>query len=208
MMVESINPISSERWVQAQSGEVAHYDYENVDNYKNSAMVILKDHFGIDVEKDLMGKKILESGGGCHPAISFCSGLKKAVNVEPLYDKFPENIKENLNNLNIECVSKAFEDYKSRVKFDEVWIFNVLQHVRDPFMQIENAKKLGKIVRIFEPIDTAINNEHPHSFTMKFFEEQFPDADVKMYQGGSVARFHGANCAYLTWTKTNEKKSS
>jgi len=57
MMVESINPISSERWVQAQSGEVAHYDYENVDNYKNSAMVILKDHFGIDVEKDLMGKK-------------------------------------------------------------------------------------------------------------------------------------------------------
>ena len=200
--------ISQQRWDEAQSGEAAHYDYGNENNYQNSAMIILKDHFNLDPEKDLIGKKILESGGGCFPAIYFCKGLKKSVNVEPLYDKFPDYIKSKLSNANIECISVGFEDYKSRSKFDEVWFFNVLQHVRDPFLQIENAKKIANVIRIFEPIDTAINNEHPHSFNVQFFEEQFPKVEVKVYQGGSVGGFHGANCAYLTWTKNEEKKTT
>jgi hypothetical protein len=203
-----VEVISQERWVQAQEGEIHHYDYGNEENYKNSVYVILRDYFNMNPETDFVGKKILESGGGCYPAVSFCGGLKKAVNVEPLYDRFPENIKSRLSNLNVECISVGFEDYKGRSKFDEVWFFNVLQHVKDPCLQIENAKKIADVVRIFEPIDTAINNEHPHSFNMEFFREQFPNAEVKMYHGGSSARFHQANCAYLTWTKNDKKKTS
>ena len=203
-----IEVISQERWEEAQSGEIHHYDYNNEENYKNSVYIILRDHFNIDPENDLVGKKILESGGGCSPAISFCKGLKKSVNVEPLYDKFPEEIKEKLNNLKIESVSIGFEDYKKRAKFDEVWFFNVLQHVRDPFLQIENAKRIAKIIRVFEPIDTAINNEHPHTFSMEFFREQFPNTEVKMYHGGSSERFHQANCAYLKWVKNDKEKTS
>ncbi len=204
-MVESI---SQERWEQAQNGEVAHYDYGSEENYRNSSYIILRDHFNLDPEKDLVDKKILESGGGCHPSVYFCKGLKKAVNVEPLFDKFPDNIKNKLNSAGIETLSVAFEDYKGRTKFDEVWFFNVLQHVRDPLLQIENAKRIASVVRVFEPIDTAINNEHPHSFNIEFFKEQFPDAEVKMYHGGSVSGFHGANCAYLTWTKNDKKKTA
>lgn len=203
-----IEVISQERWEQAQSGEINDYDYGNEENYKNSAYIILRDHFNIDPENDLVGKKILESGGGCYPSTYFCKGLKKVVNVEPLSDKFPENVKSRLNNANVECVSVGFEDYKGRSKFDEVWFFNVLQHVRDPYLQIENAKRIANVIRVFEPIDTAINNEHPHSFNIQFFREQFPDAEVKMYHGGSVARFHGANCAYLTWTKNDKEKTN
>lgn len=200
--------ISKERWNDAQLGEVNRYDYENKENYKNSAYIILRDHFQIDPEIDLVGKKVLESGGGCYPAVYFCKGLKKAVNVEPLYDKFPDHIKTLLTDAKIECISTGFEDHKGRLKFDEVWFFNVLQHVRDPYMQIENAKNISNVVRVFEPIDTAINNEHPHSFSIEFFKEQFSDTEVKMYHGGSVARFHGANCAYLTWTKNVKKKTT
>ena len=203
-----VEVISQERWEETQSGEIHDYDYGNEENYKNAVHIILRDHFNIDPENDLVGKKILESGGGCYPSTYFCKGLKKAVNVEPLSDKFPENVKSRLNNANVECVSVGFEDYKGRSKFDEVWFFNVLQHVRDPYLQIENAKRIANVVRVFEPIDTAINNEHPHSFNMQFFKEQFPDTEVKMYQGGSVARFHGANCAYLTWTKNDKKKTT
>lgn len=202
-----VEVISQERWTEAQSGEINHYDYGNRENFKNSAYIILKDHFNINPETDLVGKKILESGGGCHPAISFCKGLKKAVNVEPLFDQFPEDIKSKISGAGIESISVGFEDYTGRSKFDEVWFFNVLQHVRDPFLQIQNAKKIANVIRVFEPIDTAINQEHPHSFNMQFFKEQFPDAEVKMYHGGSVARFHGANCAYLTWTKNDKKKT-
>lgn len=203
-----IEVISQERWKQAQCGEINHYDYGNVENYKNSTYIILRDHFNIDPENDLVGKKILESGGGCYPSTYFCKGLKKSVNVEPLSDKFPDNVKSRLKNANVECVSVGFEDYKRHLKFDEVWFFNVLQHVRDPYLQIENAKRIANVIRVFEPIDTAINNEHPHSFNIQFFREQFPDAEVKMYHGGSIARFHGANCAYLTWTKNDEEKTT
>jgi len=204
-MVESV---SQERWEQALSGELNHYDYSNKENYRRASIIILQDHFSIDIEKDLVGLKILESGGGAYPSVSICSGLKKAVNVEPNYDNFPEHVKDNLKSINVECISVGFEDYTGRAKFDEVWFFNVLQHVRDPFLQIENAKKIANTIRVFEPIDTAVNNEHPHSLSAKFFEEQFPNTEVKIYNGGSIHGFHGANCAYLTWKKDVKKKTT
>lgn len=205
-MIESI---SRERWERAQEGESHHYDYQNRENYKHAATIILRDHFNVDMDKDLVGKKILESGGGCYPAVYFCKGLKKAVNVEPLYYQFPDDIKSLMNDSGIESCSVGFEDFlqedqliSEEEKFDEVWFFNVLQHVRDPYLQIENAKKISKIIRLFEPIETAINNEHPHSFTIEFFREQFPNTEVSRYRGGSVGRFHGADCAYLIWSNT------
>lgn len=200
---QMVEKISQERWESAQSGEINHYQYDDEENYKNAALTILSGYFKIDTENDLVGKKILESGGGCYPASYFCSGLKKSVNVEPLCEEFPEQIKSKLSAKNIEYVSTPFEDYKTNIKFDEVWFFNVLQHVKDPVLQIENAKRIAKIIRVFEPIDTAINNEHPHSFNIDFFRTQFPNTEVKLYEGGTVAKFHGANCAYLVWTKTD-----
>jgi len=204
-MIESI---SQERWKQALSGELHHYDYGNMENYNRASIIILRDHFGIDVDTDLVGKKILESGGGAHPSTSICSGLKNALNVEPNYNNFPEEVKNYLKSKNVECVSIGFEDYTGRAKFDEVWFFNVLQHVRDPSLQIENAKKIANTIRVFEPIDTATNNEHPHSLSVAFFKEQFPNTEVNVYQGGSIHGFHGANCAYLTWKKDVKKRTT
>ncbi len=196
-----IKQITEERWIQAQQGEVHHYQYDNKETYERSALIILRDHFKLDVKTDLVGKKLLESGGGCYPASYFCEGLKKVVNIEPLCDHFPEEIKSKLLSKNIECISTSFEEYKTRIKFDEVWFFNVLQHVKDPVLQIENAKKISKIIRVFEPLDTVINNEHPHSFNFDFFVHNFPDVEVKKYNGGSISGFHQASCAYLTWIK-------
>lgn len=195
-MIESI---SQERWEQALSGELNHYDYGNQENYRRSSLIILNDYFKINVEKDLIGKKILESGGGSYPSVSICSGLKKSVNVEPNYNNFPEEIKNYLSSKNIECISIGFEDYTGRTKFDEVWFFNVLQHVRDPLLQIENAKKIAKTIRVFEPINTAVNNEHPHSFNLEFFENQFPNTKIGIHRGGSVDKFHQADCVYFVW---------
>lgn len=197
------NQITEERWKQAQQGELYHYQYQynNEETYERSALIILQDHFKVNVKTNLIGKKILESGGGCYPASYFCEGLNKAVNIEPLCDQFPEEIKSKLLSKNIECVSTSFEEYKTRIKFDEVWFFNVLQHVKDPVLQIENAKKIAKIIRVFEPLDTAINNEHPHSFNFDFFVHNFPDVEVEKYNGGSISGFHQASCAYLTWIK-------
>lgn len=200
--------ITQERWEQALSGELNHYDYGNADNYKRASFIILKDHFDIDLGTDLVGKKVLEVGGGAYPSILHATGLSKAVCVEPNFDNFPEEIKDKFKSSNVEGISIPFEEYKGKIKFDEVWFFNVLQHVRDPLLQIENAKRIAKTIRVFEPIDTATNNEHPHTFSETFFKEQFPESEVKIYHGGSVSGFHGANCAYLTWTKNDKKKTT
>lgn len=203
-----VEPITQERWEQALSGELNHYDYGNAENYKRASLIILKDHFNVDLENDLVDKKVLEIGGGAYPSVLHINGLAKAVCVEPNFDNFPQEIKDRFESANIEGISIPFEEYKGRTKFDEVWFFNVLQHVRDPLLQIENAKKIAKTIRVFEPIDTATNNEHPHTFSETFFKEQFPESEVKVYHGGSINGFHGANCAYLTWTKNDKKKTT
>jgi hypothetical protein len=50
-------------------------------------------------------------------------------------------------------------------KFDEAWIYNVLQHVEDPAKIIENAKRYAKTVRLFEWIDMPAHEGHPHELT-------------------------------------------
>jgi hypothetical protein len=194
-----VEAISRERWQSAQVDELVDYDYGHEESYKNSSRIILQDYFGINPETDLVDKKIIESGGGCYPSIYFCVGLSKAVNVEPLYDQFPEHVQQKLVDANIQSVSTGFEDYKGKTKFDEAWFFNVLTHVMDPSLQIQIAKRIAKTVRIFEPLNTAINNEHPHSLDLEFFQKEFPDTELKVYQGGTKERFHQANCVYLTY---------
>jgi len=60
-----------------------------------------------------------------------------------------------------ENMSKAAH-FNSTNSFDEVWIYNVLQHTDNPKKIIENAKKVGKLIRIFEWIDTPPNIGHPN----------------------------------------------
>ena len=50
-------------------------------------------------------------------------------------------------------------------RYDEVWIYNCLQHTEDPEFIIKNAKRYGKIIRIFEWVNMAINNGHPQLLT-------------------------------------------
>lgn len=55
--------------------------------------------------------------------------------------------------------------------FDEVWIYNVLQHTDDPALICKNARKLGKIVRIFEWVGIKDEHGHPHELTEKKLNE-------------------------------------
>ena len=199
-LIEKCNDL---RWTQAQHDEFCDYDTESFENYLKGHKVILTDHFNIDVAKDLVGKKVIESGGGCYPALYSCKGLSKAVNVEPLFSKFPNEVKDRVEvEAGIECLSIPFEFYKTEEKFDEVWFFNVLMHVRDPYVQLEKAQEIANTVRVFEPVNTEINIEHPHCFTIEWFQMQFPDTEIKKYIGGSTEGFHSVDCAYFTWNST------
>lgn len=110
---------------------------------------------------DMEGKSVLDIGGGP------CSLLLKCVNVEgKVIDslKFPSWVYQRYRATGIEYVVYPAEDLNER-DYDEVWIYNMLQHVDNPKEVIIRARGAGKIIRIFEWIGTPANIGHPHTLT-------------------------------------------
>lgn len=118
---------------------------------------------------DLKGKSVLDIGGGAY------SLLLKAINkpvcfvADPLMNKYPQWVVQRYVEAAIFPLSTAGEDLPEISEFgdgqsvDEVWIYNCLQHTRDPEKIIKNARNIGKVIRIFEWINTKTNVGHPHS---------------------------------------------
>lgn len=52
-----------------------------------------------------------------------------------------------------------------RFVYDEIWIYNVLQHTIDPELIIASAKKHAEIIRLFEWVDEPISIGHPQLLT-------------------------------------------
>lgn len=119
---------------------------------------------------DLKGKSVLDIGGGP------CSLLLKCVNVEgtvadPL--DFPDWVAQRYDEARIEYWKIKGEDWDiTYSSWDECWIYNLLQHVDDPKRVIKVARKVGKLIRIFEWINThALNEGHPHILREKELNE-------------------------------------
>lgn len=111
---------------------------------------------------DMEGKSVLDIGGG--PA----SLLLKYVNVKgKVIDslEFPKWVLERYQLAGVEFERIKAEDMNTKEKFDECLIYNVLQHTEDPGLIIKNVKRVSKIIRLFEWIDTPANIGHPHSLT-------------------------------------------
>ena len=134
---------------------------------------------------DLRGKRILDIGGG--PV----SILLKSVNctgsvVDPC--RFPDWVSLRYATNNIAFYRRAGEDvdYFPRHSFDEVWIYNVLQHTDDPGKIIANAKHCAPRLRIFEWVDLPAYPGHPQEITQ---------AKLETWIGmpGKVTEFRGEN---------------
>jgi len=116
---------------------------------------------------DLKGKSILDIGSGPCSLLLKCENFKQSYAIDPLMNKYPEWVRERYNSIGLVCNDEKGEDVDDYPKVDEVWIYNVLEHVDSPKKVIENAKKVGKIIRLFEWINTKKNPGHPHSLKEK-----------------------------------------
>ena len=120
---------------------------------------------------DLDGASVLDIGGGAYSMLLKCVNFSEAVVQDPLMYKYPDWVLSRYKTMGILFDNikgeDLVEDYGNERLFDECWIYNVLEHCQDPEKVIKNARNLGKIVRIFEWIDTrlGINDGHIHSFT-------------------------------------------
>lgn len=117
---------------------------------------------------DVHNKSILDIGGGPTSMLLKTINLKRGRIYDPI--KFPSWTIDRYKIKNIDVII----DYGENINesgWDEVWMYNCLQHTTDPKKIIQNAKKAGYIFRIFEWIDIPPHDGHPNMLTKAFLDE-------------------------------------
>jgi hypothetical protein len=189
--------VSDERWHSAQSGERREHITEPIESSYEHYKVTYNyyfDYLEID-SSDLKQKSICEIGCARISSLFFCNNYSTSYVIEPTY--YPEADKY-YEGKNIVRIYDRTEICKFP-KVNEVWLFNVLDHVQDPNLIVDLCKKNADIIRFFEPINCGTNNEHPFTFSFKDYEDYFGQC-VKLYtcpgKEHPSRKFHGADCAY------------
>jgi len=130
---------------------------------------------------DMGGKSVLDIGGGPCSMLLKCKNVRGTV-VDPL--DYPEWIALRYREAGIDYQKGKGEDINAR-GFDEVWIYNVLQHVESPQKVIENAKVAGKLIRVFEWLEIGSSIGHPHNLLEHDLNNWFEGrGKVTMGEGG------------------------
>jgi hypothetical protein len=112
---------------------------------------------------DLGGHSVLDLGGG--PAsilLKTVNGGRRVV-VDPC--RYPEWVTARYGLAGIEQVMAMGETYRPDERFDECWVYNVLQHAEDPEAITATARASADAVRIFEWVDMPPVIGHPHTLT-------------------------------------------
>lgn len=109
---------------------------------------------------DIKDKTILDIGGGPSSLLLKCINIGYGCVVDPI--EWPHWTLARYEFADIDFVLGKGEDV-NETGYDEVWIYNVLQHVVDPGLIIENAKRAGKIIRLFEWLEIGEAPGHPHN---------------------------------------------
>jgi len=113
---------------------------------------------------DLNGASILDIGGGPYSLLLKCENFRTGMVLDP--GEYPEWVWDRYKAAKIFSRRGKAEEYLSTVgNFDEVWIYNCLQHTEDPEKIVSEARKIAKIIRIFEWIETGVADGHLHNLT-------------------------------------------
>lgn len=112
---------------------------------------------------DLNDASILDIGGGPVSILLKTKARKRSV-LDPC--DYPAWVAERYKCGGVEYIKDQAENESAYKEiFDEIWIYNCLQHVVDPEKILTNARKYSKIIRIFEWIDTGVSDGHLHNLT-------------------------------------------
>lgn len=195
------NDIDIEKWNAAQ---VSEFKYNTPESYEHGL-----EHFRrgyafyrafLDIDYKLNGKRIIEIGCANYSAITYCINEGQSMVIEPLVS---EHLRRNTSGRNI-MLNGASAENITFPEVDEVWLFNVLQHVINPDTIIEKAKAAAKVIRFFEPIEAGTDTMHLHNFDLEYFKRHFGEC-VKYYPSfREIEGFHSHQCAYGVWVKPQE----
>lgn len=189
-----IEPITIERWKQAQAEEILHHTLSFDKGYEKWKDSYSKSFRYLGINPDLHGKTIIEIGCAGFPALMYCENYKGII-IEPLHIPTLERV---VKNYPILWIDKPWEVAKVE-HADEIWLLNVMQHIIDPEKFIEKCKATADVIRFFEPINYPTCAYHPHTFTLDDFKRWFGEAAY--YNETTIPNFHAGECAYGVWVK-------
>jgi hypothetical protein len=137
---------------------------------------------------DLDGRSVLDIGGGPTSLLLKCQNFKCAVVLDP--GLWPEWVEARYLEHGVSYVRTAAEGWAPDRVYDEVWIYNTLQHVGDPAEVIAVARIAGKLIRLFEWIDIPPYPGHPHLLTEAFLNHVLDDSGfvAELDERGAVGR--------------------
>ena len=141
-------------------------------------------------------KSILDIGGGPVSMLLKTHGLKYGKVVDPI--DYPSWTVERYKEKNIDVDVKGGEDV-TETGYDEVWIYNCMQHAVDPQKIIENAKRAAPVLRIFEWINIPPHEGHPHMLTKNSLDEWIG-------QQGETAYLNSQGCIGMCYYGSFEHK--
>lgn len=129
----------------------------------------LRDRGGPGPTIDLERKSVLDLGGGPASLLLKTTNAERRTVVDPM--SLPDWVLERYILAGIAFVPVPAETFRTYQPYTEVWIYNVLQHVRDPRQVIEVAKASAPILRLFEWIDVPPYEGHPHELKRAELEQ-------------------------------------
>jgi hypothetical protein len=121
---------------------------------------------------DAGNKRILDIGGGPTSMLLKCVNLVEGKVCDPIDYPLWTKLRYKAHNIQVDVIRG--EDIEES-GWDEVWVYNCLQHVDDVEELLFRAKKAGKLLRIFEWIDVPPHEGHP-----QFLTKQYLDWIIKM----------------------------
>lgn len=127
-------------------------------------MGLIQQHYSFDVGN----KSILDIGGGPSSMLLKCINLKNGKVIDPIQFPLWTKLRYNSHNIDVEV---EYGENVSETGWDEVWLYNCLQHAVDASKIILNAKNSARVLRIFEWIDIPPHEGHPIELTKRNLDE-------------------------------------
>jgi hypothetical protein len=115
---------------------------------------------------DLFGRSVLDLGGGPSSLLLKTVNAGQRTVVDPL--EIPKWVYKRYMTAGIKLCRMHAEVFRTDPGiYDEVWIYNTLQHVDDPEQVLWTARKAAPFLRLFEWIDVPAHEGHPHELSQE-----------------------------------------
>jgi hypothetical protein len=155
-----------DRWTEAQAKEQSNWNSSIVKNdteyQKGISVFRFSWVMGLTPYQDLERKSILDLGGGFSSILPTFTNYKRGTIIDPII--VPESIRKYYHERNIGYINAMAEDWLNNLPtykpYDEIWIYNLLKHVADPEVILDNLPKAGKVLRFCEIMDDVVDTAH------------------------------------------------